>query len=364
MNDEPNDGQPQPGLTRRRLIASSIAGSLAAPLLFGERADESAAAFDSLRPVPVYFPRSPFTPDIADLSGKLAVVTGASRGNGRAVGEALTALGASVIGTSRNPAGVPNPPAFPLVKLDVADAASVGTFPARLAATAAFRRRGAVDILANNAGRFVFGEIVPLSTADLPFYTAQRDLAIRTLYSGHVLMTNVMRPLMPRSGYARVIFTVSIAAWYTGENLPGSSGIDTYASAKTALRTYAANLRAALAAAGSNVRVSTVNPYVMHTALAQHPNPIYTQPVNTIGESPTDADFNTAVRGVRALLGNGLPPQMVGDTYGQLLRMTEPTPHVVVGSPNEPLATQGFNAGIEPQIPADNRISAIPLDTV
>ena len=361
MNDEPTAGQPQSGLTRRRLIAASIAGSLSAPVLFGERAEDAVAAFDQLKVAPVYYPRSPFTPDIPDLSGKLAVVTGASRGNGRAVGEALAALGATVVGTSRNPATVPSPPAFPLVKLDVADAASVGTFPARLAATAAFRRRGAVDILANNAGRFVFGEIVP-TAADLAFYTVQRDLAVRTLYSGHVLMTNVMLPLMPRQGYARIVFTVSIAAWYTGENLPGSSGIDTYASAKTALRTYAANLRAALAAAQSNVRISTVNPYVMHTALATHPNPIYTQPVNAIGESPTDADFNTAVRGVRALLANGLPPSMVGDTYGQLLRMTEPTANVVVGSPNQPLATQGFNVAIEAQIPADNRISAIPLD--
>ena len=249
------------------------------------------------------------------------------------------------------------------MKLDVADPVSVGTFPARLATTAAFRRRGAVDILANNAGRFVFGEIIPWA-ADLSLYTVQRDLAVRTLYSGHVLMTNVILPLMPRQGYARVIFTVSIAAWYTGENLSSASGIDTYASAKTALRTYAANLRAALATAHSNVRVSTVNPYVMDTALAQHPNPIYTQPVNTIGESPTDADFNTAVRGARALLANGLPPRMVGDTYGQLLRMTEPTAHVAVGSPNEPLTTQGFNIGIEEQIRADNRISAIPLDVV
>lgn len=44
--------------------------------------------------------------------------------------------------------------------------------------------------------------------------------------------------------------------------------------------------------------------------------------------------------------------------------MTDPIAHVAVGSPEVELATQGFNAGIEAQIPADNRISAIPLDTV
>ncbi|MGH9619561.1 MAG: hypothetical protein ACRD45_07605, partial [Bryobacteraceae bacterium] len=37
---------------------------------------------------PRYYPLTRFKPQI-DLSGKLAVITGASRGNGRAVGEAL-----------------------------------------------------------------------------------------------------------------------------------------------------------------------------------------------------------------------------------------------------------------------------------
>ena len=58
---------------------------------------------------------------------------------------------------------------------------------------------------------------------------------------------------------------------------------------------------------------------------------------------------------------NRLDPRMVGDTYGQLLRMSEPKPHVAVGSPDEPFATQGFNAEIQRQIFAV--ISAIPLDT-
>lgn len=363
MSDEPHHEQQAAGITRRRLIRTSIAGSLAAPVLFGARAAEATAAFENLEVAPVYFPRDAFAPQV-DLTGKLAVVTGASRGNGRAIGEALASLGVDVVGTSRNPAGVPNPPAFPLLKLDVADATSVGTFPARLTATPAFRRRGAVDILANNAGRFVFGEIVPLSPANLPFYVSQRDLAVRTLYSGHVMVTNVLLPLMARQGYARIIFTVSIASYYTGSTLPGSSGIDTYSAQKAALRTYANNLAAALGEAGSNIRVSTVNPYVMNTALAQHPNPIYTQPVNANGLSDTDQNFNAAVTGVRQLLANGLSPSMVGDTYGQLLRMTDPTPNVAVASATAALAAKGANALIEPQLLAENRLSAIPLDTV
>src|SRR5262249_59726649 len=95
---------------------------------------------------PKYFPRRNSRADIS-LRNKLAVITGASRGNGRAIAEALATLGAKVIGTSRNPATVPNPPSFPLLKLDIADPASVAAFPALLTAHPAFQQRGKVDIL-------------------------------------------------------------------------------------------------------------------------------------------------------------------------------------------------------------------------
>ena len=107
-----------------------------------------------------------FEPQIV-LSGKLAVITGASRGIGRAVGEALVALGVDVIGTSRNPASVANPPAFPLLSLDIADPASVLAFRGALLGHRRFARHGRVDILVNNAGRFVVGQIIPLPPTDI-----------------------------------------------------------------------------------------------------------------------------------------------------------------------------------------------------
>jgi hypothetical protein len=76
MTDEPRES----GFTRRRLIKTSIAGSLAAPILFGERPADAVAALDQLKAVPVYFPRPQPTLDISTLTGKLAVVTGASWG--------------------------------------------------------------------------------------------------------------------------------------------------------------------------------------------------------------------------------------------------------------------------------------------
>lgn len=240
---------------------------------------------------PVYFPRRHFRPQIS-LARKLAVVTGASRGNGRGVAEALAMLGVDVIGTSRNPATVPNPSSYPLLQLDIADPASVAAFPAQLAAHPTFQRHWHVDILYNNAGRMVLGSIVPMPPTDPAFYFAQSDLGVRTLYSGHVMMTNVMLPMLPTSGYALIVFTISSISYLTGFGEPGAGYMDVYNSSKAALRSYANILAATLRDARSNIRISCVHPYAMHTGLSTHPNPIYTQPVDATGLSTTDPIFN------------------------------------------------------------------------
>lgn len=353
-----------PGGTRRRFLKTPAlsVGAFVVPTLIDSvagnaKADEkpSKLAID-----PVYYPLEHFTPQI-DLRGKLAVITGASRGNGRAAGEALSALGVNVIGTSRNPDGVPNPPSFPLLRLDITDTASVFAFVNAVQTHPLFQERRQVDILGNNAGRFVLGEIVPLPPTDFSFYLAQRDLGLRTVYSGHVTVTNAMLPLMSQQGYSRIIFTASIASYVTGATYPPESFVDLYNSGKFALRVYANNLDSAFRAAGSSIRVSTVNPYAINTELARYPHPVYTQPVDSSGQSASDPVFNSFLNSLIQLLANGLPPSMVGETYAQLLSMTDPVQNVVVGSPREPLATKGGNALVEQQLLAENQISAVPF---
>jgi NAD(P)-dependent dehydrogenase (short-subunit alcohol dehydrogenase family) len=356
------------GLSRRHLFRTPLglaAGSIAAPALLSTlagdaRAEGGRAGNGHPKLDPKYYPLRHFRPDVS-LRGKLAVITGASRGNGRAVGDALAMLGADVIGTSRNPATVPNVPTFPLLKLDIADPASVLAFPALLAAHPTFQRHRQVDILCNNAGRMVLGSIVPRPPTDPAFYFSQRDLGVRTLYSGHVMVTNVMVPLMPSSGYARIMFTISSISYLTGFAQPGGSYMDVYNASKAALRSYANCLAAAFRDAQLSIRVSCVHPYAMRTGLATHPNPIYTQPVGPNGLSATDPIFNAVAAGGQQLLANALPPSMVGNTYAQLLQMAEPELNVVVGSPDEPLATQGANSFVEDGLLAENKVSALPL---
>jgi 3-oxoacyl-[acyl-carrier protein] reductase len=89
-----------------------------------------------------------------DFSGKVAVVTGASRGIGRGIAEMLAARGALVVAGARGQNAQGTVDAIlaaggraEVVALDVTDAASVDAMVA-----GALNRHGHIDVLVNNAG--------------------------------------------------------------------------------------------------------------------------------------------------------------------------------------------------------------------
>ena len=89
-----------------------------------------------------------------DLGGRTAIVTGASRGIGRAIAAALAARGAFVVAAARgsNAAGTVDAitaagGSAEAAALDVTDPASIDRL-----VTSVLERRGRIDILVNNAG--------------------------------------------------------------------------------------------------------------------------------------------------------------------------------------------------------------------
>ena len=347
--------------SRRRLLAAGgvIAAASLASAIPVQAAKKNPPPMET-QMFPKFYPLADFQPEVS-VAGKFIVITGASRGIGRATGEALLAAGASVIGTSRDARAVVGSP-FPLLDLDITSPASIAAFVAALQAHGNYP--GSIDALINNAGRFVFGTPTPIDPTLVDYFNSQVDLAMDTLYGGHVRVTNALLGSMSAGG--SIMFTTSVAAYGVGgteigEAL-GQSFLSPYYSGKRALLAYANNLRGFMRTANTGIRVATVNPFAINTPLAEGTNPIALEPVDPVtGNSLINPTLNLVLDGTRALLANGLPASDVADTYVQLLQMNEPTPNVAVGSDQEPKATQGANELLLAGALEENQESAATL---
>lgn len=135
------------------------------------------------------------------LAGKVAVVTGASRGIGLAIAQALRAEGCTVVATARRISAGRKKSVSQLLAIacDVRDERSVATLFAEVK-----KRFGRVDILINNAGM-----AHPLrNIEDLPLETWREVLD--TNLTGMFLCTRAALPLM-RTGGA-IVNNLSVAA--------------------------------------------------------------------------------------------------------------------------------------------------------
>lgn len=149
-----------------------------------------------------------------DLSGRTAVVTGASRGIGHGMARALAAAGADIIGVSANihasdvgDAVEAHGRRFTAIAADLADRDDVLRLAGQLAELAP-------DILVNNAGTI---ERAPAREHPLELW--DRVLEVN-LSSQFALTQAVAAPMLDR-GYGKVIFTASLLSFQGGINVPG-----------------------------------------------------------------------------------------------------------------------------------------------
>jgi NAD(P)-dependent dehydrogenase (short-subunit alcohol dehydrogenase family) len=190
------------------------------------------------------------------LQGRIALVTGASRGIGAAVAKRYGAEGAHVILVARTVGGLEESDdairaaggSATLVPLDLTESVKIDELGARL-----YERFGKLDVLVGNAG--MLGALTPLTHLDPPVW--DEVMAVNLTANWRLLRS--MDPLLRRSDAGRAIFVTSGAA----------RGIfpfwGAYAVSKAALemlvRTYAAEV------SEFGVRANIVDPGVVRTAM-------------------------------------------------------------------------------------------------
>ena len=185
---------------------------------------------------------------MTELAGRVALVTGGSKGIGAAIVKSLAGAGASVVSTSRSGAGetIPN---VRHASADVRNPADVVRVVEE--AVAEF---GGLDILVNNAGIGHFGAV-----ADMP--VEQWHDVIDTNVSGIFYCCHAAIPHLQRRGGGWIINISSLAS----KN--AFAGGAAYCASKAALNQFSEALMQEVR--HDNIRVSCVLPGSVETAFGR-----------------------------------------------------------------------------------------------
>ncbi|MBI1817489.1 MAG: 3-oxoacyl-ACP reductase FabG [Deltaproteobacteria bacterium] len=190
------------------------------------------------------------------LDGKRALVTGASRGIGRAAAEALASAGAAVaINYARSASEAEEVAAgicarggdVEVIQGDVADADAVTALFQRV-----IERFGGVDIVVNNAAVIHDGYVMMMTPA------AWDEVIAVNLRGAFLCARQALRPMI-RQKWGRIINVISPAA------LLGKSGAANYAAAKGGLLGFGKSLAREVGRYG--VTVNAVCPGLIETRL-------------------------------------------------------------------------------------------------
>lgn len=224
---------------------------------------------------------------MAGVTGRVALITGASQGIGRACALALAEGGASIALAARNQEKLAQvaqeieskggqAAVFPM---DVGNEEEV-----KAAVKSGLERFGKIDILVNNAG-------VTKDTLLMRMKRADWDSVIQTNLSGAFYCTQAVIGAMLRQRWGRVINITSVF----GQT--GQAGQANYAASKAGLIGF--TMAMAREVASRNITVNAVAPGYIETAMTQSLSDDLKAKVNEmipLGRAGSDMDVAHAVR--------------------------------------------------------------------
>jgi 3-oxoacyl-[acyl-carrier protein] reductase len=223
---------------------------------------------------------------VSSLAGKIALVTGASQGIGRACALELAKQGAAVALAARNVEKLEAVAAeitaaggtAKSFALDVASEESI-----KAGAKAVLAELGSVQILVNNAGITKDGLVMRMKLADF-------EDVMRTNLTGSFLLTQALIPAMMKTRWGRIVNITSVS----GET--GAPGQANYAASKAGMIGLTKSLAREFSSRG--ITVNAVAPGFIQTAMTD----VLTDEQKTtimshipLGRYGTDADIAAAV---------------------------------------------------------------------
>ncbi len=191
---------------------------------------------------------------------KVWLITGSSRGLGRALANAVLEAGDKLVATARDPGQLADlvdayGPRVLALPLDVTDEAA-----AEAAVKTAVETFGRLDVLVNNAG---YGNVAPIEDTSLADFRAQ----IETNLFGTVIMTKAAIPVMRGQGAGHIIQFSSVGGRI------GPVGRAPYAAAKWGVEGFSEVLSKEVGPLG--IKVTVIEPGGFRTDFAGSSTAIY-----------------------------------------------------------------------------------------
>jgi short-subunit dehydrogenase len=241
------------------------------------------------------------------MENKVVLITGASSGIGKSIGQFLKSRGFKIYGTTRDKSKYPGFDEFELLELDVRLPDSIS-----LAIREIISREGKVDILVNNAGMGITG----------PIEETPREEIIRAFETNWLGAVEMIRAVLPhmREQQSGLIINITSIAGYMG--LP-YRGI--YSATKGALELLTEALR--METRNFGVRITNLAPGDFATNIVSGR---YHAPVRQ--ESAYGKAYENTLQMMNDHVNQGGDPAKVAEKVWQIIQSKNPRIHYKVGS--------------------------------